>query len=152
MSHVQVQKTRPMNSSELTELLKRRVQAAQSKPAVKVQAASEVTERVRKEAAQTLAITKTWGKYNFYNGNSAENVTEVIAGRSYAASTQNAQVKTATLAGCDPFPNIPVQRDMLCSHPLPGSFNAVRCYVPAGVPAAKINQRCGALLPQALQK
>ena len=51
MSHVQVQKTRPMNSSELTELLKRRTQAAQSKPAVKVQAASEVTERIRKQAA-----------------------------------------------------------------------------------------------------
>jgi len=141
-----------MNSSELTELLKKRAQAAQSKPAIKVQAASEVTERVRKQAAQSLAITQTGGKYNFYNGNSAETVTEVIAGRSYAASQLYAEEKQATLAGCDPLPNIPVQRDMLCSHPLPGSLNAVRCYIPAGVPAGKLNQACGALLPPALQK
>ncbi len=141
-----------MNSSELTELLKKRAQAAQSKPAIKVQAASEVTERIRKEAAQTLAITKTRGKYNVYNGNSAESVTEVIAGRSYAASERYAEEKQATLAGCDPLPSIPVQRDMLCSHPLPGSSNAVRCYIPAGVPAANLSQRCGALLPAALQK
>jgi len=141
-----------MNSSELTELLKRRTQAAQSKPAVKVQAASEVTERIRKQAAQSLAITQPNGKYNFYNGNSAENVTEVIAGRSYAASTRYAQEKQTSLAGCDPLPSIPVQRDVLCDQPLPGSSNAVRCYIPAGVPASKITQRCGALLPQALQK
>lgn len=152
MSHVQVQKTRPMNSSELTELLKKRVQGAQSKPAVKVQAASEVTERIRKQAAQTLAISKTNGKYNFYNGNSAESVTEVVAGRSYAASTRYAQEKQATISCCDPLPAIPVQRDVLCEQPLPGSSNAVRCYIPAGVPAGKITQRCGALLPQALQK
>jgi hypothetical protein len=149
---MQIQKTRPMNSSELTELLKRRTQAAQSKPAVKVQSASEVTERIRKQAAQTLAITKTRGKYNFYNGNSAENVTEALAGRSYAASTRNAQEKQAGLAGCDPLPVIPVLRDVVCEQPFPGSFNDVRCYIPAGVPAAKVTQRCGVLLPQALQK
>jgi hypothetical protein len=153
MSHIQVQKTRPMNSSELTELLKRRVQAGQSKPAVKVQAASEVTERIRKQAAQTLAINKTNGKYNFYNGNSAENVTEVVAGRSYAASTRYAQVKTGSVSCCEPLPNIPVQRDVLCEHPLPGSTNAVRCYIPAGVPASKINTACNrGLLPSTIQK
>jgi hypothetical protein len=149
---MQVQKTRPMNSSELTELLKRRVQGAQSKPAIKVQAASEVTERVRKQAAQTLAISKTNGKYNFYNGNSAESVTEVVAGRSYAASARYAQEKQSTISCCDPLPSIPVQRAVVCEQPLPGSSNDVRCYIPAGVPASKITQRCGALLPQALQK
>lgn len=152
MSHVQVQKTRPMNSSELTELLKRRVQAGQSKPAIKVQAASEVTERVRKQASQSLAITQTNGKYNFYNGNSAENVTEVIAGRSYAASVQYAEVKRGSVSCCEPLPNIPVQRDMVCTHPIPGSSNAVRCYIPAGVPASKVHLTCGTLLPQTIQK
>lgn len=150
MSHVQVQKTRPMNSSELTELLKRRVQAAQNKPAVFVQASSEVTERIRKQAAQTLAITRTNGKYNPYNGRSSESVTEVLAGRTYAAATQNAQVKVNQPACCEPLPNIPVQRDMLCSHPLPGSRNIVRCYVPVNAPTGQTS--CSTLLPQTIEK
>jgi hypothetical protein len=149
---MQVQKTRPMNSSELTELLKKRVQGAQSKPAVKVQTASEVTERVRKQASRTLAITKTNGKYNFYNGNSSESVTEAIAGRSYSASDRFSQEKQATISCCDPLPAIPVQRAIQCDQPFPGSFNDVRCYIPAGVPAGKMNQVCGRLLPQTIQK
>ena len=149
MSHVQVQKTRPMNSSELTELLKRRTQAAQNKPAVFVQSSSEVTERIRKQAAQTLAITRTNGKYNPYNGRSSESVTEVVAGRSYAASTRYAQEKENQPACCEPLPAIPVQRDMMCTHPLPGSRNIVRCYVPPNTSGVS---SCSSLLPQIIQK
>ena len=151
MSHVQVQKTRPMNSSELTELLKRRTQAAQNKPAVFVQSSSEVTERIRKEAAQTLAITRTNGKYNPYNGRSSESVTEVVAGRAYAASTRFAQQKVNQPACCEPLPAIPVLRDMLCSKPIPGSRNIVRCYVPPNVDATQ-TVACRQLLPQTIEK
>ena len=150
MSVQQVQKWRPMNSSELTELTKRRIHAAQNKPAVKVQAASEVTERIRKQAAQTLAITKNGtGKYNFYNGNSAENVTEVVAGRSYAASTRNAQQKLNTVGCCEPLPTgVIVQRQLRCTHPIPESPNIVRCRIPTN---SKLIPNC-ALLPEAIQK
>lgn len=149
MSVQQVQKTRPMNSSELTDLLKRRVHAAQNKPAVHVQASSEVTERIRKQAAQTLAITKTAKpKYNFYNGNSAENVTEVVAGRSYAASTRYAQEKLNTVGCCEPLPAITVERQLRCTHPLPGSRNIVRCRIPTN---SDVIPSCS-LLPETIQK
>lgn len=151
MSYIQVQKTRPMNSSELTELMKRRVQAAQNKPAVFVQSSSEVTERIRKEAAQTLAITRTNGKYNPYNTRSSESVTEVVAGRTYAAATRNAQVKVNQPACCEPLPNIPVQRDIMCSKPFPGSRNIVRCYVPPNVEGTQ-TVACRQLLPQTIEK
>jgi hypothetical protein len=144
---------RSMNSSELTAVIKQRAQKAQNHPALKVQSASEVTERRRKAAAGQVISSTVDVKYNPYSSRSAEQVTEAVAGRAYRTGVQDVDVfkyfSNSNPQCCsDPVSNvfggatltfgrpadlcqIPVQLvgPSNCL-PLPEARNAVRCPAP----------------------
>lgn len=145
---------RSMNSSELTAVIKARAMKAQNHPALKIQSASEVTERRRKAAAGQVVSSTPNVKYNPYSSRSSEQVTEAVAGDAFRAGTAALNVfkyYTNTNPQCcsDPVSNvfgnatltfgrpadlcqIPVQLvgPSNCL-PLAESRNIVRCPAPA---------------------
>lgn len=124
--------TRPMNASELTDLIKRRAVAqGKSRPARKIQDSSEATERVRKQAAYKLPE-----QYNSANSNPSEFVTNFLASNEYRSGTTASQDKTTEkVTCCEPFPNEKTRTNnaIVCSQPIRGSQNDVRCFIPTNV-------------------
>lgn len=103
---------RSMNSSELTAVLKQRAQKAQNHPALKIQAASEVTERVRKAAAGRVLSSTTSVLYNPYSSRSSEQVTEFKAGNAFLEG------ETAV----DPLKYYTNTNPQCCSDPVSNTF------------------------------
>lgn len=102
---------RSMNSSELTAVIKARAMKAQNHPALKIQAASEVTERKRKAAAGQVLSSTPNVKYNPYSSRSSEQVTEAKAGDAFRAGAAQVDVfkyYTNTNPQCcsDPVSNV----------------------------------------------
>lgn len=141
---------RSMNSSELTAVIKARAQKAQNHPALKIQSASEVTERKRKAAAGQVLSSTPDVRYNPYSSRSSEQVTEAKAGDAFRAGAQQVDVfkyfSNANPQCCsDPVSNVFGDATLtfgrpadLCQVPvvlagpsnclsLPASRNIVRC-------------------------
>lgn len=145
---------RSMNSSELTAVIKARAMKAQNHPALKIQAASEVTERRRKAAAGRVLSSTSSVQYNPYSSRSSEQVTEYKAGNAFLqgeTAVNPLKYYTNTNPQCcsDPVSNVFGNATLtfgrpadLCQVPvqlvgpsnclpLPESRNIVRCPAPA---------------------
>lgn len=124
--------TRPMNAGELTEWIKKRAVAeGKNRPARQIQDASEVTDRVRKQAAYKLPA-----EYNSANRNSAEFATEFFASNEYRSGTKASVNKTtADITCCEPLPNAGTKTNnaIVCTRPIRVHQNDVRCFVPTNV-------------------